>query len=158
MQNINNKRHRFFETVTPEMMTEIDNIINATCSVYRITPSDIKSRARFQPIPDATATASILIEKYFDINETALAELLNRDRTSIYIYRKKYRDRKFNPAFAHNLMKTQLIVETGNVNIYRHNMSLQKRLMALNVLIADLTEKKNEIEEQLKEFADVGMD
>lgn len=155
---INNKPNRFFENITPEILKEIDNIIDATCSVYRIKPSDIKSKARFHPIPDATATASILIEKYFDINESALAKILNRDRTSIYIYRKKFEDRHFNPAFKNNLMKTQLIVETGNVNIYKRNMSLQKRLMALKVLIADLTEKKDEIESQIKELQDVRMD
>jgi hypothetical protein len=55
-------------------------------------------------------------------------------------------------------MKTQLIVETGNVNIYKHNMSLQKKLMALKVLIADMTEKKEQIESQIKELQDVRMD
>jgi len=154
----NNRPNRFFENITPEIMCEIDKIIDATCSVYRIKPADIKSKARIKPIPDATATASILIEKYFDINETALAQLLNRDRTSIYIYRRKFEDRKWNPTFAENLMKTQMIVETGDVDTYKHNVSLTKRLKALNVLIDDMNEKKEQIEQQIKELSHVRMD
>lgn len=157
MEN-NNKPNRFFENITPEIMCEIDNIIDAACSVYKIKAADIKSQARIKPIPDATATASILIEKYFDINESALAQILNRDRTSVYAYRKKFDDRHFNPAFKNNLMKAQLILETGNLNVYKHNMSLKKKLMSLNVLIADMQQKRDEIQEQIKDFADVGMD
>jgi hypothetical protein len=152
------KMNRFFENITPHMLQEIDKIIDASCSVYRIKPADIKSRARLKPIPDATATASILIEKYFDINESALAKLLNRDRTSIYVYRKKYENRAFDRPFAENLMKAQLIVETGSVDAYKHNMSLQKRLMALRVLIADMTKKKEEVEKQIKELSNVRLD
>ena len=152
------KTNRFFENITPNMLKEIDKIIDAACSVYRIKPADIKSRARLKPIPDATATASILIEKYFDINESAVAKLLNRDRTSIYVYRKKYKNRAFDKAFAENFLKAQLIVETGSVDAYKHNMSLQKRLMALRVLIADMTKKKEEVEEQIKELSNVRLD
>lgn len=153
-----NKSNRFFENVTPEIMQEIDKIIDASCSVYRIKPADIKSKARIKPIPDATATASILIEKYFDINETALAKILNRDRTSIYIYRRKFDDRKFNPSFEENLMKAQMIVETGDVETYKHNVSLTKRLKALDILIESMTKKKEKIVEQIKELSHVRMD
>lgn len=55
-------------------------------------------------------------------------------------------------------MKAQLILETGNLNVYKHNMSLKKKLMSLNVLIADMQQKRDEIQEQIKDFADVGMD
>ena len=150
-----NIKNRFFETVTPEIMQEIDRIIDASCSVWRVSPSDIKSKARLKPIPDATATASVLIEKYFDINETALAQILNRDRTSIYIYRRKFEDRRFNPEFAENLMKAQLIVETDNVDVYKHNISLKKRLESLTLLIEEMNIKKELISNQLKELKNV---
>lgn len=153
-----NKSNRFFENVTPEIMQEIDKIIDASCSVYRIKPSDIKSKARIKPIPDATATASILIEMYFDINETALAKILNRDRTSIFYYRKKFDDRQWNPTFEENLMKAQIIVETGDVEIYKSSVSMTKRIQSLNVLIESMTQKRTEIVEQLKKISNVRLD
>lgn len=153
-----NKSNRFFENVTPEIMQEIDKIIDASCSVYRIKPADIKSKARIKPIPDATATASILIEMYFDINETALAKILNRDRTSIYIYRRKFEDRKWNPSFEENLMKAQIIVETGDVEIYKSSVSMTKRIKSLNILIDSMTEKRAKIVEQLIKISNVRLD
>lgn len=38
----NNKPNRFFENITPEIMCEIDNIIDAACSVYKIKSADIR--------------------------------------------------------------------------------------------------------------------
>ena len=139
-------------------MQEIDKIIDASCSVYRIKPADIKSKARIKPIPDATATASILIEMYFDINESALAKILNRDRTSIYIYRRKFEDRKWNPSFEENLMKAQIIVETGDVEIYKSSVSMTKRIKSLNILIDSMTEKRGKIVEQLIKISNVRLD
>ena len=60
-------------------------------------------------------------------------------------------------AFCH-LFNPSAIVETGSVDAYKHNMSLQKRLMALRVLIADMTKKKEEVEKQIKELSNVRLD
>jgi len=51
-----------------------------------------------------------------------------------------------------------MIVETGDVETYKHNVLLTKRLKALDILIESMTKKKEKIVEQIKELSHVRMD
>lgn len=65
------------------MKKEIRHIIDAVCSDFYITESQLKSKKRLRHLADARKIVSYLLRKYTNLTTSKIGEILNKDHSSI---------------------------------------------------------------------------
>ena len=134
--------------------SDVANIIGCVCTVFEITPEELKSGSRKRMLVNARRVVSVLLSKKFLMTTTAIGVLLNKDHSSIVFYRNNHDDLyKFDAEFAYYYDTCEKAL--GIADIKKTDEKYVDYVDTLIVRVEQLTKENEEYKEQIFKLKEI---